>query len=142
MFNAKPMDFSNFTLVSKKHTEVYLKKLIICFADNFMESISSTNIVKRSFPLEYGENFCVDISYSGGVAGGAPVLVSNATNTLVYLPLPPSDVNEWRNVRIEKYLHPGNYQISVSVEQARFYIGGIRFCKTGKILKREIKRLN
>jgi hypothetical protein len=105
-----------------------------------MESSTGTNFVQRSFEHRNGENFCVDISYSG-TAGGATVSVSpvyDANIAAVNFPLPASGFNEWKNIRIEENLHPGNYQISVSVENGLFYIGGIHFCKTGKITSRLI----
>jgi hypothetical protein len=106
-----------------------------------MESNSGTNNVTRSFPLRYGENFCVDVTYSG-TAGGAKVEVTSVSNAVVKFTLPPSEINEWKNIRIEENLHPGNYQISVTVENRRFYIGGIQFCKKGKITSKRIKKMN
>jgi hypothetical protein len=109
-----------------------------------MESTNGRNFVQRSFQRGNGENFCVDISYSG-TAGGAKVAVSpvyDANNAVVNFPLPASGFNEWKNIHIEENLHPGNYQISVNVENGLFYIGGIHFCRTGKIASRKIKKLN
>jgi hypothetical protein len=103
-----------------------------------MESSSGTNFVQRSFEHRNGENFCVDISYSGG-AGRAKVSVTPffySANGVVNFPLPASGFNEWKNIRIQENLQPGSYKISVSVENGLFYIGGIHFCKTGKVLKR------
>jgi hypothetical protein len=100
-----------------------------------MESRSGTNFVQRLFEHRNGENFCVDISYSG-TAGRAKVSVTpffDSTNAVVNFPLPASGFNEWKNIRIQENLQPGTYKISVSVENGLFYIGGIHFCKTGKI---------
>jgi hypothetical protein len=103
------------------------------FTDNFMESEYGKNIIQRKFQLEYGENFCVEMSYSG-VTEGAKVEVTSVSNAVVNFTLPPSVINEWKNIRIEENLRPDTYQISVSVENSRFYIGGIHFCKKGKIV--------
>jgi len=105
-----------------------------------MESSSGTNFVQRSFEHRNGENFCVDISYSG-TAGRAKVTVTPlfySTYGEVNFPLPASGINEWKNIRILGNFRAGRYKISVSVENGLFYIGGIHFCKTGKITSKLI----